>query len=357
MNFRLLTIFWVFALIAASMAAFGVGGALLAATVVVFWHWAWNQPRNAVAKILVVVAVLSIFVALLLLSFSTVRSLGRESLCANHLKQLMLALHNYHDIHGSFPPAVVYENGQPMHSWRVLILPYIGEQRLYRQYNFDEPWNGPNNSKLAKSMPEIFACPSCEYCRENGFRRFSDLSENSPSYFAVVGPGTAWPKQASAKIADFTDGTSNTIMLVEANGIHASWLEPRDLTLQETIELIGSPSRQGHVSLEDSLFLATLRTAGRGTGWGDGHFKYLGRGFTAGGGKALCTVAGGEKVYDSNNQQFVGTKPRETGADAVHIIKWGKIYSCGLFVLLSIAPIMRVNKGSADKKNPDRRST
>jgi hypothetical protein len=104
--------------------------------------------------------------------------LSRRSACVVNLKQIALALHNYHDTYGTFPPAYVAdENGRPMHSWRVLILPFLESSDVYSKYRFDEPWDGPHNRLLADRMPYAYRCPS--------------ESRNSPpsritSYVAVV---------------------------------------------------------------------------------------------------------------------------------------------------------------------------
>lgn len=79
----------------------------------------------------------------------SVREAARRVSCLNNLRHIELALHNYHNAHGCFPPAyIVDESGRPMHSWRVL-LPYLEQEALYDQYDFSEPWDGPNNRKLA----------------------------------------------------------------------------------------------------------------------------------------------------------------------------------------------------------------
>jgi Protein of unknown function (DUF1559) len=68
-----------------------------------------------------------------------------------------LAVANYHETYGCFPPAyLANRDGKPMHSWRVLILPFLAQQELYRAYNFDEPWNGPNNRNLESRIGNIY---------------------------------------------------------------------------------------------------------------------------------------------------------------------------------------------------------
>ncbi|MEZ6114117.1 MAG: DUF1559 domain-containing protein [Pirellulaceae bacterium] len=83
---------------------------------------------------------------MLLPAVQTAREAARRSQCSSNLKQIELALHNYHDTFKSFPPAYIADaNGRPMHSWRVLILPFMEQRELYDQCRFDEPWDGPNN--------------------------------------------------------------------------------------------------------------------------------------------------------------------------------------------------------------------
>src|SRR5258708_3140815 len=116
------------------------------------------------------------------------RTASRRSQCKNNLKQIGLALHNYHDEFKCFPPAFVADaNGRPMHSWRVLLLPYLDQAPLYANYQFDEPWDGPNNSKLADKILAVFNCPSEDHARDKS-------KATMASYVAVVGPETAWPE-------------------------------------------------------------------------------------------------------------------------------------------------------------------
>jgi hypothetical protein len=89
----------------------------------------------------------------------------RTAACKTNLKRLGLALHNYHDDHGSFPPPYIADKaGRPMHSWRVLLLPYLSEsaeqQTVLREYRFDESWDGPHNRKLHDLTLKVFRCPS-----------------------------------------------------------------------------------------------------------------------------------------------------------------------------------------------------
>jgi len=155
------------------------------------------------------------------------RSDNNNMRCKNNLKQLMLAVHNYHDTYKCFPPAYLPdEEGRPLHSWRTLVLPFLEQADLYEQYRFDEPWNGPNNSQLAARIPNVLQCPS----EPNDYT----------NYLLITGPETAWGEGLAPTFADFKDGTSNTIVLVEVADSGIQWMEPRDLTLEQAARGVNS---------------------------------------------------------------------------------------------------------------------
>ena len=135
-------------------------------------------------------------------------------MCQAHLQQLLTALHAYQDRHQCFPPAYTMgSDGARWHSWRVLLLPDLGEQQLYDAYRFDELWNGPHNAPLGQRMPAVFGFPG----------------EPHAKFLAVTGRPTAWPNYLSSRIPEFTDGLSNSILLVESADSEVNWLEPRDI--------------------------------------------------------------------------------------------------------------------------------
>jgi hypothetical protein len=130
-----------------------------------------------------------------------------------------LAVVNYHDVHGHFPPAYLADaEGRPMHSWRILILPYMEQQELYEQYDFSQPWDGPDNRRLADRMPRIYA-----------FHPTYHAGLTTTNYLAVVGKNTVWPENAGRTSEEITDPHGQTILLVENQGADVHWMEPRDL--------------------------------------------------------------------------------------------------------------------------------
>jgi prepilin-type processing-associated H-X9-DG protein len=171
------------------------------------------------------VGLIGAYLALILISPSggLPKAASQRSECRNHLRQLALAMHRYHDTYGAFPPAhIADENGEPMHSWRVLLLPYLDHRDLYNQYHFDEPWDGPHNRTLAEQMQSEFHCSAD-----------TQTGTNETSYFVVVGPKTIFPGTAPVPINDVLDGTTYTILLVESLNSGTNWLQPRDLSYDE----------------------------------------------------------------------------------------------------------------------------
>lgn len=141
--------------------------------------------------------------------------------CVRNLLNLALAMHNYHSKHGSFPPAhSVDAAGSPLLSWRVLILPYLEANDLYKEFHLDEPWDSPHNKALIPRMPKVFACPS---------KRGGVLTVGTTIYKRPIGEAIGAPASKGLTIKDVTDGTSNTIMILETPADQAEeWTRPVD---------------------------------------------------------------------------------------------------------------------------------
>jgi hypothetical protein len=163
------------------------------------------------------------------------REAARQTACRGRMSQLSMALYNYHDVYGSFPPATVADaNGRPMHSWRVLLLPFLEQKRVYDEYDFSEPWDGPHNRTLAGRINlDAFHCHSGSH------------GSNSPvtDYVVVTGLETLFPVEEVASLGDISDGPENTILLVEIADSDIHWMEPRDLDLKTMSLTINDPSR------------------------------------------------------------------------------------------------------------------
>jgi hypothetical protein len=148
------------------------------------------------------------------------RDNARQATSRNNLKQIGLAMHNYHDANREFPAAAIYsKDGKPLLSWRVALLPMMEQNKLYEQFHLDEPWDSPNNRKLIDKMPPVFRSPK------------SKLKEQGKTNYVVpVGPGTAFGNPEGTQIKEILDGSAHTVMAVEVDDAHAViWTKPDDL--------------------------------------------------------------------------------------------------------------------------------
>jgi prepilin-type processing-associated H-X9-DG protein len=134
----------------------------------------------------------------------------------NNMKQIALAMHNFLSVYGRFPAAAIYDaSGKPLLSWRVQLLPFLEGNQLYKEFHLDEPWDSAHNKKLLDKMPRVY-------------QAVGDKPTHLTHYQGFVGKGAFFEGKKGIAIADITDGTSNTIMIVEAAN-QVPWSKPEDL--------------------------------------------------------------------------------------------------------------------------------
>ena len=238
-RYGLSSLFYVTAVIAAAIALLGAGGIFWAVLVLAFWFLNFRNFNLSIAKIFTKPSIAEIIVAIvvigmlvgMLLPTTGGHQVGIRTIHASRIKQICLAFLNYESANGHFPPAYIAdEHGTPIHSWRVLILPYLDHQALYDQYDFSEPWNGPSNSKLANQLPTYFSV--------NPFGS-SDERPALTGFKLVTGPETAFVEDKTKGFVDITAGSSNVIMLVHDNVNPVNWMSPVDAPLEQATELFG----------------------------------------------------------------------------------------------------------------------
>jgi len=173
-----------------------------------------GSPRSALPALLL----LGLSINSLALGCFCVHVVMSHTRTARNLQSIHLALMSYQADHGQLPPATVTsEDGRLMHSWRVLILPYLGprEAELYREYRFDEPWNGPHNLRLIEHMPEVY--------QSNGDAAH-DHTETT--FLALVeGMSVSKPDRMATMREDWQP------IVVSVPDCRVTWLEPRDISL------------------------------------------------------------------------------------------------------------------------------
>jgi prepilin-type processing-associated H-X9-DG protein len=232
---------------------------------------------GVIAVLLVCVGVVAVPVALLVPATQQAREAARRSQCKNNLKQIGLALHNYHEAWGSLPPAYLAdENGKPMHSWRVLILPFLDEAPLYQEYRFSEPWDGPNNSRLMSRMPRIYSCPS----------HAGAPGDNFTAYAAVFGADCAFRGAEPVSFNDISDGTSNTMLVGEATHAAIPWMKPDDVDVKV------------HPAIGDKQGFSSDHTGGINVLMGDGAVRFIPQSINPQTLQALFSRAGDERIGD-----------------------------------------------------------
>ena len=158
----------------------------------------------------------------LLQLFEPIAAGSRETQRYNNLRQIILAMLNYESAHKLWPAYANFDDdGKPLLSWRVHILPFIERGQLYNEFRLDEPWDSPHNIKLVKKMPEVYADPSLE---------FANLKEAGKTrYLVPYAEGTIFYGKEGVSFGDIKDGSSNTIALVAADPeIAVVWTKPAD---------------------------------------------------------------------------------------------------------------------------------
>jgi hypothetical protein len=161
---------------------------------------------------------------------------ANAEVAVNNMKQIAVAMHNHHDAAGAFPLAKI---GGGL-SWRVAVLPYVEQDNLFREFNLAEPWNSEHNMKLLEKMPKVFEHPTRKAPKGYTFYRVFHGKE------AMFHAGRA------LKMQDIADGTSNTLMIVEAETA-VPWTKSEELEFNPKGELpkLGDPAKGGE-------FLAAL---------------------------------------------------------------------------------------------------
>ena len=173
-----------------------------------------------------------VMLGLLLPAVQAARESARRSMCSNNLRMLSMGMLHHETIHGLLPAAITDADGRPLLSWRVAILPYLGEEELYEAFHLDEPWDSEHNRPLIARMPLVYTCPSAP--RDDGTTR----------YLLLDGPGTAFEtsrlvageddaaRVRGVKMSTLPGGGAQTLLIVEAPTDRAvEWTKPEELSV------------------------------------------------------------------------------------------------------------------------------
>ena len=185
-----------------------------------------SQQRSVVQVVALIVggvaAMAVLFGALIAFVLPAIRSRqlnNYHNQSSIHLQRIGEAMRAYHKDYGSYPPAYVADsNGRPMHSWRVLLLPYLDETDLHARYDFNKPWD-EQDLEIESRIPGVYTSPA------DG----TSGDEGHTSFVVIVGRRTLFPGAGTTRSTQVRDGLSGTIMVVERHNSEIPWHQPNDL--------------------------------------------------------------------------------------------------------------------------------
>jgi prepilin-type processing-associated H-X9-DG protein len=225
---------------------------------------------------LIVLGIVGLLVCLLLPAVRTSRPAARRAQCSNNLKQIALALLNYESDYHALPPAyTVNANGKPLHSWRTLILPYLGQQHLYETIDLSKAWDDPANAEACQTSLPIFHCPA------------ADVLPNLTTYLASVAPNGCFRPIEPRRLSEISDDTSETLMLIEvAPQQSVLWMAPLDAD-ESLVMGLGPESKLAHPGGMNAVFC-------------DGRVRFLRADLPAESRRAMISITGGDHVPGSD---------------------------------------------------------
>jgi prepilin-type N-terminal cleavage/methylation domain-containing protein len=288
-------------------------------------------------ELLVVIAIIAVLIALLLPAVQQAREAARRTQCKNNLKQIGLALHNYHDVFKMFPSGwiAVDDTGAPSAhegtsgvGWGTMILPYIEQANVYRQFNASLPLTDPLNGPFLRNQIPGFKCPSdpqqdyFAIYEEGGGALLTELPianyigsfgpeeldgcENSAGTLPVMTDGTCkgsgvFHHNSSVRIAWITDGTTNSLMVGERRtnpklGWFSSWpgmIAEGEEAFQRVCGSADHPPNDPSAHFDD---FSSHHTGGAHFCLGDGSVRFLSENIDKTVYQSLSTIQGSEVV-------------------------------------------------------------
>lgn len=245
---------------------------------------------------LIVAVLVALLVGLVTPAFRSAHEATCRRNCSNNLKQIVLALDNYHHTYHSLPIAVERTSeGKLWRSWRTQIFPVYMEQ-IGMFYEDSSAWDSPRNLRLLNGkpvglrekdgtpyelildrVPWAFACPTSK-----------ETGRAGTSYVVVTGSETAFPHNRAMALSEIRDGPENTILVVESITFRPDWTEPRDLDFATMSFKLNDKAKPS---------ISSDHTGGAQVCFAEGEVAFLSSDISEEEVRALLTVAGGEKVY------------------------------------------------------------
>ncbi len=229
-----------------------------------------NRFGFTILELLVVIAIVGILIALLLPATRRSREAARRTQCKNNFKQVGIALHNYHDVFDGLPIAYIQnDSSRRLHSWRMLVVPYLEASNLYELTDFSKPWNDPVNRLDPENEFPWYRCPS------------AILKTHHTTYLGFVGEEHAFHPDQGRELIEVTDGTSVTAIVAETTPVNAvHWRSPQDMNGDDFAGL-SNDSQTAHMGGVQTLMA-------------DGAVRFVSLNTSPDLRKALTTIAAGD---------------------------------------------------------------
>lgn len=252
-------------------------------------HWALKRTskKSDLGFSLVLCACyIFLYATVKLPSLGTPIEFSWRSQCKNNLKEIMLGVHYFHDIYSGLPQS---KSGEPLVSWRVRLLPLLEQQELFDSYDQTQRWDSPANTELAREPVPQLMCPS----RRLPDNRADSIGRKLTDYVMLTGPSTVSPPGKRQTLYDVTDGTSNTLSIVEATGHNIVWTEPRDVGIDRAPHGI---NLKGAGKYDSPGVMSSWHVRGAHAAFADGSVRFISQSIDPSVLRALMTANGGESI-------------------------------------------------------------
>ncbi len=258
---------------------------LISAVTAVRMWWQSTDGKPRVHEGIAISVILLVLVALTLPGISTPIGASRRTQCKNNLKQLGLAMHNYHDVWSSFPAAGL---GQPPVSWRISLLPFVEQSELAKRYDRNQSWDSASNADLQKVRALPYACPARPSQVDSGGRFLT-------SYVVPTDSGAIFFSKGGTPLSQIKDGTSNTLLVMEACGSEIIWTDPRDIDSSQLQISVNGP---GNTKGRSESIISSWHFGGAQVALADGSVRFMSSNVDPKLLKALMTANGKEELAD-----------------------------------------------------------
>jgi prepilin-type N-terminal cleavage/methylation domain-containing protein/prepilin-type processing-associated H-X9-DG protein len=303
-----------------------------------------RRPGFTLIELLVVIAIIGVLIGLLLPAIQKIRELANRISCQNNLKQIGLGMLNFEQERGGFPPSATKQGG-PLydgyqHSWSAALLPYIEQTNSFKLYRYDRDWDHPDNAEAVRTYLKLFNCPSTpeqprydtthapnaacgDYHAVNAIKVFVGVNCNVPGIRDDSDPDDprlvgGMRRNFLTRIAEITDGTSNTILVAEDAGRpkwynqdrqifipipsppngQAGWADPNGAFSIDGARPDGQVPGGCPINCSNNSEIYSFHPNGANVVFADGSVHFLAANIEFCGLAALVTRAGGELVPD-----------------------------------------------------------